>query len=168
MYKIFDIVLIILYITTMKKQQLSYYEKRSILSMVVLIIVYVSMFYDAAMYYKSENIRSELLNFWGNQFLGLFLCLILVQITVLAIFNIVNKKITGEERPKIKDERDNVIELKAVHASYHILVLGVFVAMLTALRVKTYSPIFLIILGSFMLSGIIADVIRIVSYRKTS
>jgi len=152
----------------MKKQQLSYYEKRSILSMVVLIIVYVSMFYDAAMYYKSENIRSELLNFWGNQFLGLFLCLILVQITVLAIFNIVNKKITGEERPKIKDERDNVIELKAVHASYHILVLGVFVAMLTALRVKTYSPIFLIILGSFMLSGIIADVIRIVSYRKTS
>ena len=152
----------------MKKQQLSYYEKRSILSMVVLIIVYASMFYDAAMYYKSENIRSELLNFWGNQFLGLFLCLILVQITVLAIFNIVNKKITGEERPKIKDERDNVIELKAVHASYHILVLGVFVAMLTALRVKTYSPIFLIILGSFMLSGIIADVIRIVSYRKTS
>ena len=152
----------------MKKQQLSYYEKRSILSMVVLIIVYASMFYDAAMYYKSENIRGELLNFWGNQFLGLFLCLILVQLTVLAIFNIVNKKITGEERPKIKDERDNVIELKAVHASYHILVLGVFVAMLTALRVKTYSPIFLIILGSFMLSGIIADVIRIVSYRKTS
>jgi len=152
----------------MKKQQLGYHEKRSIVSLFILLAVYGSMFYDAAVYYKSDNPDKELLNFWGNQFLELFLCLIVVYLVGQFVFNKINKRLTGEERPKIKDERDNVIELKAVHASYYILVLGVFIAMLTALKVRTFSPILLTIMVSFMLSGIIADVIRIVSYRKTS
>ena len=152
----------------MKKQQLGYHEKRSIVSLFILLAVYGSMFYDAAVYYKSDNPDKELLNFWGNQFLELFLCLIVVYLVGQFVFNKINKRLTGEERPKIKDERDNVIELKAVHASYYILVLGVFIAMLTALKVRTFSPILLTIMVSFMLSGIIADVIRIVSHRKTS
>jgi len=159
---------IIYIISIMKKQQLGYHEKRSIVSLFILLAVYGSMFYDAAVYYKSDNPDKELLNFWGNQFLELFLCLIVVYLVGQFVFNKINKRLTGEERPKIKDERDNVIELKAVHASYYILVLGVFIAMLTALKVRTFSPILLTIMVSFMLSGIIADVIRIVSYRKTS
>jgi len=152
----------------MKKEQLSYYEKKSILSIIVLLMVYVSMFYDAAKYYETESPDQEILNFWGNQFLELFLCLIFIYFVTLALFIKINKKLTGEDRPKIKDERDNAIELKAIHASYYVLALGVFLAMLLALRVETFSPIFLMIMGSFMVSGIIADVIRIVSYRKSS
>ena len=152
----------------MKKFAYSYYEKRSFLSIIVLFLVYGSMFYDARTYYSSDDSGKELLNFWGNQFLELFLCLIFIYFVTLLLFNKINKKLSGEDRPKIKDERDYAIELKAVHASYYILALGVFTAMLTALRVQTFSPIFLIIMGSFMVSGIIADVIRIVSYRKSS
>jgi|GEM_PF-2732189 len=152
----------------MKKQQLSYYEKRSIVSIVVLLSVYSSMFYDAFVYYQLDNPQQGLLNFWGNQFLELFLCLIVVYLVALLAFNLINKKITGETRPKITDERDNSIELTAIHASFYTLALGVFVAMLTGMWVETYSLLFLIILSSFMASGLVADIIRIALYRKSS
>lgn len=152
----------------MNKQKLSYYEKRSIMSIVVLLLVYGSMFYDAYAYYQLESPSESLLHFWGNQFLELFLCLIVVYLLVFVVFNILNKKITGEVRPKVKDERDNAIELKAIHAAYYILVLGIFSAMLSALRVENYSPIFLVIMGSFLVSGVVADIIRIILYRKSS
>jgi hypothetical protein len=152
----------------MKKQQISYYEKRSILSIVVLLAVYGSMFYDAHVYYKSENPEQNLLSFWGNQFLELFLCLIVVYLLIYISFNVINKKITGESRPKIKDERDSAIELKAIHASFYTLALGVFTAMLIGLWIETYSPVYLIIMSSFFMSGIIADIIRIILYRKSS
>ena len=169
MYKIFDIMLNILYIRNiMNKLKLIYYEKISIMSIVVQLGVYSSMFYDANTYYNLKEPKPTLLNFWGNQFLELFLCLIVIYVLVFFVFNIVNKRITGEVRPKVKDERDNAIELKAVHAGYYVLVLGIFGAMLSALKVENYSPIFMIIMGSFLASGIVADVIRIVQYRKTS
>jgi heme/copper-type cytochrome/quinol oxidase subunit 2 len=152
----------------MKKQPLSYYEKRSIVSIIAMLMVYGSMFYDASRYYQSVDSKEDLLNFWGNQFLELFLCLIAVYLLVMFVFNLVNKKITGEVRPKIKDERDNAIELRAINASYYIFILGVFGAMLSALWVENYSPIFLIIMGSFLASGLIADSIRIISYRRSS
>jgi heme/copper-type cytochrome/quinol oxidase subunit 2 len=152
----------------MKKHQLSYYEKRSLVSIVVMLLVYGSMFYDASVYYRSENPAQELLNFWGNQFLELFLCLIVAHLFVMFAFNTINRKLTGEVRPKIKDERDNAIELKAINASYYIFTLGVFIAMLSALRVENYSPIFLGIMGSFLVSGLVADIIRIISYRRSS
>jgi hypothetical protein len=152
----------------MKKQQLSYYEKRSIMSIVVFLVVYASMFYDAHMYYRLAGPKESLLRFWGNQFLELFLCLIVVYLLVFVAFNFINRKITGETRPKITDERDNVIELKAIHASYYILALGIFSAMLSALRVGTYSPIFLIIMSSILASAVVADIIRIYQYRKSS
>lgn len=150
------------------KKQLGYYEKRGIVSATVLLVVYGSMFYDAAVYYRTINPDQNLLNFWGSQFLELFLCLIFVYFVTMVLFNRVNKLMTGEDRPKLKDERDSAIELKAIHASYYILALGVFVAMLFALSAESFSPIFLIIMGSFMASGIIADVIRVFSYRKLS
>ena len=152
----------------MNKQKLSYYEKRSIMSIVVLLLVYGSMFYDAYAYYQLESPSESLLHFWGNQFLELFLCLIVVYLLVFVVFNTINKRITGEVRPKVKDERDNAIELKAIHAAYYILVLGIFSAMLSALRVENYSPIFLVIMGSFLVSGVVADIIRIILYRKSS
>lgn len=152
----------------MKKLSLSYYEKRSFVSMTAMLLVYGSMFYDARVYYKTAGNRQSLLNFWGNQFLELFLCLIVVHLTVMFAFNTLNKKFTGESRPKFKDERDNTIELKAVNAGHYTLALGVFIAMLTALRIENYSPLFLIIMASFMASGVASDCVRIAQYRKNS
>ena len=152
----------------MNKQTLSYYEKRSIMAIIVFLVVYASMFYDAYAYYQLDNPQQSLLNFWGDQFLELFLCLIVVYFLVFFAFNYLNKKITGESRPKIKDERDSAIELKAIHTSYYILVLGVFGAMLSALWVDDYSPIFLIIMSSFLVSAVVADIVRIFLYGKSS
>lgn len=156
------------YIRNMNKSKLSYYEKRSIMAIIVFVIVYASMFYDAYVYYQTTNPQLSLLNFWGDQFLELFLCLIVVYFLVFVAFNYLNKKITGEARPKIKDERDNAIELKAIHASYYVLVLGIFIAMLSGLWVASYTPLFMIIMASFLASALVADIVRIVLYRKSS
>ena len=160
--------LTIIYITYMRKRTLSYYEKRGITSIIVLLLVYGSMFYDAVVYYGLKTPKEELLNFWGNQFRELFLCLIFVYVLVLFAFNRINRKITGEGRPKFKDERDNAIELKAIRASYYSLALGIFIAMLSAIWVDNYSPIFMIILASFLASSVVADIVRIMLYRKSS
>lgn len=138
------------------------------MSIIVLLLVYGSMFYDAYAYCQIESPSESLLHFWGNQFLELFLCLIVVYLLFFVVFNTINKKITGEVRPKVKDERDNAIELTAIHAAYYILALGIFSAMLAALWVENYSPIFLVIMGSFLVSGVVADIIRIILYRKSS
>lgn len=152
----------------MKKQKLSYYEKRSIVSMVAMLLVYGTVFYDAYVYYKTASPKEELFHFWGSQFLELFLYLVAAHLVVMLVFNALNKKLTGEARPKLKDERDNAIELKAVSAEHYTLVLGVFVAMLLAMWVRSYSPIFLGVMVSFMASGIVSDGIRIILYRKSS
>lgn len=152
----------------MEKQKFSYYEKRGIMTILVYLLVYASMYYDAIVYYRMENPAQSLLNFWGNQFLELFLCLIVVYLLFYFSFNALNKKITGESKPKIKDERDNAIELKAIHAAYYVFAIGIFGAMLSALRVENYSPIFLMVMSSFLASGVVAEVIRIIAYRKSS
>lgn len=152
----------------MKKQSLSYYEKRSIMSIAVYLLVYGSMFYDAFVYYRSDSPKQELLAFWGNQFLELFLCLMVIYLLAYVAFNMLDKKITGESRPTLKDERDNAIELKTIHAAYYTFILGVFGAMLSAIWVENLSPIFLIIMASFLASGVVAESTRIISYRKTS
>jgi quinol-cytochrome oxidoreductase complex cytochrome b subunit len=152
----------------MKKPQFSYYEKRSMVSMTAMLAVYIGMFYDSSKYYQLQDQKQELLNFWGGQFLVLFLFLVQAHAVAMVVFHLLNKRFTGEENPKIKDERDNAIELKAVSAGHYTLALGVFVAMLTAMWAHTYSPIFFTIMGSFLASGIVADIVRIVSYRKSS
>ncbi len=152
----------------MKNQKLSYYEKRSIVSMVAMLLVYGTVFYDAYVYYKAASPKEELLHFWGSQFLELFLYLVVAHLVVMFVFNALNKKLTGEARPKLKDERDNAIELKAVSAEHYTLVLGVFVAMLLAMWVQSYSSIFVTVMVSFMASGIVSDGIRIILYRKSS
>ncbi len=152
----------------MKKHTLSYYEKRSIVSMAVMLLVYGTMFYDAHVYYRAVGPKDDLLHFWGSQFLELFVYLVAAHLVVMFVFNAINKKMTGEFRPKFKDERDNTIELKAISAEHYALVLGVFAAMLCALWVQNYSPIFLGVMGSFMASGIVSESIRIMLYRKSS
>lgn len=138
------------------------------MAIIVFVAVYASMYYDAHVYYQLDGPKESLLSFWGNQFLELFLCLIVVYFLVYFVFNFINKKLTGESRPKITDERDNVIELKAIHASYYILALGVFVAMLSTLWFQDYSPLFYIVMSSFLVSAVVADIVRIVQYRKSS
>lgn len=168
MLKRLYIMLKILYINNMKKNQLSYYEKRSILSILVLLTAYGGMYYSIFNYYRTGLQHQDLTDFWGSQFLELFLCLIFIYTLSILGFNTVNKKVTGEARPKITDERDVTIELKAVHGSFYTLALGVFLAMLAGFWAETYSPIYLIVVSSFFVSGIVADVIRIVLYRKSS
>lgn len=138
------------------------------MSIAVYLLVYGSMFYDAFVYYRSDSPKQELLAFWGNQFLELFLCLMVIYLLAYVAFNMLDKKITGESRPTLKDERDNAIELKTIHAAYYTFILGVFGAMLSAIWVENLSPIFLIIMASFLASGVVAESTRIISYRKTS
>lgn len=152
----------------MNEQKLSYYEKLSILSIIMYVAVFGGIFYDSYRYYQLDTPTQSLLNFWGHQFLEVFLYLVSIYFVIYVLFNVLNKKVTGESRPKIKDERDNTIELKAIHAGYYTMILGVFGVMLSAMHVKTMSPIFIVIMASFMGAAIIADVVRIYLYRKSS
>ena len=117
------------------------------------------MFYDAHIYYRSAGANSDLLNFWGNQFLELLLCLVVVYLAVELLFNVINHRITGEKKPAFRDERDDAIELKVVHASFYTLALGVFLAVLLGIWVQTISPGLMIIMGSFLVSGLVGEVL---------
>lgn len=135
--------------------------------MAAMLAVYGYMFYNAIKYYQ-QTTKQELFHFWGVQFIVLFMFLVQAHIAAMIVFYVVNKKLTGEENPKIKDERDNAIELKAVSAGHYTLAFGVFVAMLTVIWSETPSPIFFTVMGSFLASGIAADIVRFVSYRRSS
>ena len=146
---------------------MDYYEKRSVLSLGVTSIVYASVYYDIYDYLVIRSLDPSNLNFWGNIFLELFLCLVAVYFMLYAVFNYVHKRRTGEAKPKFTDERDDLIELRAVQVSFYMLALGVFLSLVAAIHVSTLSPVLIGVMSAFFAAGIAADSMRILGYRKS-
>jgi uncharacterized membrane protein (DUF485 family) len=142
-------------------------EKRiliSLISSVIILLVYAWYVYQN---YIAGN--PDMLNdftFWGKSFLFLIPVAIVSQIIIQIIFAIFIKITSDEEVDPIEDERDKLIELKAIKISHYLFIVGFMLAMGTlALGMKPWL-MFVVLISSGFVASIVNEIARLIFYRR--
>ncbi len=105
---------------------------------------------------------------------GIIIVLAIVATIVLTILTHVGSTVyevikTGDENPKIddlKDERDELIDLKGTRITYTFHSLGVFVAMLAFVFGQPTLVMFTLLILSGLVAQIVGDISRLALYRR--
>jgi len=142
-------------------------EKQIILSIIISILVFGC--YSLYVYYKYMAGNMEIINdfkFWGKSFLILIPMAILAQIIIYIVFAIINKMVANEDIPTLSDERDKLIDLKAIRISHWVFTLGFLLAMGSqAMGMQPYV-MFIVLIFSGFASSILAEIAKLYFYRK--
>lgn len=147
---------------------MSYQEKRNIVAIIsTVFIVTVYCLYMFAKHQGGSINLTDDLSFWGLAILIFIPLSIVVRIITEIIFNIINTIVTKEEEdPAVADERDKIIELKAMRISYGVVGVG-FLLSLVSLVLKMPAPVMLnIVFFSFNIAEIIGCILQISYYRR--
>ena len=91
---------------------------------------------------------------------------IISQIVIHIIFAIINKIVTNEDMSTKSDERDKLIELKAIRISHWIFTAGFLVSMTTQVIGMPPYAMFLTLVFSGFISAFISELAKIYFYRK--
>lgn len=136
----------------------------SIITSIAILCIYSLYIYNN---YISGN--PQVLNdfrFWGKSFLIFIPVAIAAQIVIHILFAIANKILTNEDMKDITDERDKLIDLKAIRISHWLFTLGFFLAMGSqAIGMQPWVMFITLILSGFI-SAIISESAKIWYYRK--
>lgn len=149
------------------KEPLTFQEKQILVSLFNTLIILVA--YSYYLHSKYAAFTDQMLNdlqFLGKAFLMLIPITIVVQVVFLIIFHIVVRIISSEKIPEITDERDKLIELKSIRISHWVFISGFFIAMGSqALGMKPFVMFLALIISGF-LAGIVSDIAKFIYYRK--
>lgn len=153
--------------TKAKNKNMDTKEKQILVTIVNTILIFAIYTYYVYDRYLIDN--PELLNdssFWGKTFLILIPVAIIAQILLHIVFAIFNAAVTKENMPTITDERDKLIELKSIRISHWLFTFGFLLAMGSqALGMETWV-MFVTLVASGFISGIISESAKIYFYRK--
>lgn len=146
---------------------MTYYSKKAIVSGISSIAVFIFFYLDVMEKTASLSVGSfASLKQWGMFFIYLLLAEIAVKIIVMIIFNMINTMITRESEPTIVDERDQLIELKAVRNFCFTFAAGFFLAMSALALNQPMNVMFLILAFSFITAGTILEASYVFYYER--
>lgn len=144
-------------------------QKEKLILVALIGTILIIGFYSLYVYNKYIEGNPAILNdfrFWGKTFLILIPVAIVVQIIVHIIFAIINTAITNEEISDLTDERDRLIELKAIRISHWIFICGFMLSMASqAFGMQPWVMFVTLILSGFIAS-IVSEIARIYFYRR--
>jgi hypothetical protein len=142
-------------------------EKQILVTAISLMLIFA--IYSIYVFNKYIADNFNILNdfkFWGKTFLILIPITIVSQIVIHIVFHIINKIVTNEDIPSICDERDKLIDLKALRISHWIFTMGFLLSMIAlAIGMQPYV-MFLTLIASGYISGIVSEIAKIYFYRK--
>ncbi len=145
-----------------------FHKEKEILVTIISLLVIPSV-YAVIVYSKFLAANPELINnfkFWGKTLLILVPIMIVSIIIVHIIFFIINRIVTNEEFPKMTDEMDQLIDLKAIKKSRWLNSLGFLLALVSqALGMPAWVLIATILVFG-ILSGVFEGLLKIYFYRK--
>jgi hypothetical protein len=142
-------------------------EKGILLELISMIAIFA--FYALYIYNKYISNNPERLNdiqFLAKAFFIFLPIAIVAEIIIHIIFFIINKILTDEEVPVVKDERDKLIELRALRIYHWVSTLGFIAAIATqALGFKPW--VMLVVFISFgLVSAIVSGISRYIFYSR--
>lgn len=146
---------------------MTYYSKKAIVSGISSIAVFIFFYLDVIGKTASLSEGSfAFLKQWGMFFIFLLLAEVVVKIVVMIIFNIIHSMITRESEPTIVDERDQLIELKAVRNFCFTFATGFFLAMSALALNQPINVMFLILAFSFIIAGTMLEASYVFYYER--
>lgn len=146
---------------------MSYQERRALLNLIgSIIITSVYGFYMSGQYPDVDVYSVEMFRFWGTFFLLLIPVSIVAKIILHILFSIANTIITQEAEPTITDERDKLIELKAMRNSLYVFGIGVMLAMGSLVLEMSPSMMFIILFMAGFICDLVGDLSQFYFYRR--
>ena len=146
---------------------MSYQERRAIVSVIsTILIAALYSAYMAQRYPAVDAYSAEIFRFWGAFFLLLIPVTIVAKIVIHIVFSILNTVATGEEETEIMDERDRLIELKALRNSVYVFSLGFVVAMVSLVVSMPPSVMFVLLLCAGTVSDLVSELSQFYFYRR--
>jgi hypothetical protein len=143
-------------------------EKRILVSLLSSVLVILFYWWYVYSNYIADN--PDILNdfkFWGTSFIILIPVAIGIQIVIQIIFAIVTHILNkGEEIDPIEDERDKLIELKAIKVSHYLFILGFVLAMGTLAMGMQPWVMFVVLISSGFTASMVNEILRLYYYRK--
>jgi hypothetical protein len=144
-------------------------EKEKAIFVSVISMILILGLYSLYIYHKYIAVNLGLINdfkFWGKAFLILIPVTIVSQIIIHIVFAIINKIITNEDISSITDERDRLIELKAIRISHWVFIFGFLLSMGSQANGMPPWVMFIILIFSGFIAAIVSAIAKIYYYRK--
>lgn len=154
-------------LTDKKEVVMDIKEKQILVTMISLVLIFTgySLFVYNRYIVDDINIINDF-KFWGKAFLFLIPVTIVAQIIIHIIFAIINRIVTNQDMETKSDERDKLIGLKAIRVSHWVFTAGFLISMITLVMGMPPYVMFLILIGSGFLAGIISEIAKLYFYRK--
>jgi cell division protein FtsL len=130
------------------------YPKESEIIITTLIMMVMIALYVLYVYKKYVSVNPDIINdpqFWGKAFIYMIPVFIPAMIIVMIIYAVIKKAITKEDLDTLTDERDKLIDLKALRISQYVSTLCMFLALGSqALGMKIWVMFVILILSCFL------------------
>ncbi len=142
-------------------------EKRILVSLISSVLIMGAYAWYVYSRYIAGN--PEILNdfgFWGKSFLILIPVAIVIQIIIQIVFAIYIHATGREEVDPIEDERDKLIELKAIRISHYLFIVGFMLAMGSLALGRQPWLMFVVLISSGFVASIVNEIARLYFYRK--
>ena len=146
---------------------MTYQEKKSIVSVISSILIFVSYCFFMYPRYPGVGVESsEAFHYWGSFVLFLTLFSIVAHIIISIIFNIVFRITTNEKEPTFADELDKLIDLKANRISFFVFIVGFLFAMGSLVIDQPSQVMFIILITSGFISDVTGSITKLYHYRR--
>jgi len=142
-------------------------EKRVLISLIGSVLILG--FYAWYVYSRYIAGNPDILNdfrFWGKSFLILIPVAIVTQIIIQIVFAIYIHATSDEEIDPVEDERDKLIELKAIKVSHYIFIVGFMLAMGSLALGSQPWIMFVVLIFSGFIASVVNEIVRLYLYRR--
>ena len=138
----------------------------SLLTTLLLAVVFLG--YVLPRYPAGNPYGAEVFHFWGLAVVILVPVSIAASIVVSIVFSIVYSMVTQEKASSFADERDKLIELRALRIALYVFTCGFFLAMGSQALGLPPSVMFIVLMISGYGSGMVGNLSQLYLYRKGS
>ena len=147
---------------------MSYQEKNGIVSLVSGVIVFALYAYFTRQMYQAGAFEGPDAGVQiGKSVLWLIFGGIIIHIIAQIVFSIGHAIITREANPSfVVDERDRLIELRALRVAYYIIGAGFVGGMIALALEQTYFVTFNIMVFSFFAASVVEGLVQLFLYRR--
>lgn len=146
---------------------MSFQEKKNIVSLITTLLIFsIYSMYVFQKYQVGSFHASNEFSFWGAFILILIPVSIVAKVIIHIVFSIINTLATKEKEPLITDELDKLIALKSTRNSHYVFIIGFLLSMIPLVIDQPPYVMFIILIGSGLLSEVVGISTQLYLYRK--
>lgn len=146
---------------------MSFQQRQTIVSLLTTLLLAAIFFVYVLPRYPAGNPYSAaVFHFWGVAIVILIPVSIVANIVISIVFSIVYSMLTHEKPDSFADERDRFIEARAFRNIVYVFTFGFFLAMVSLVLYMPPSVMFIILMGSGYVAGLVGNLSQLYMYRK--